>query len=214
MKTLLLTFLLFSISSRLWAQDDIKKDDITIHINGSDAWGGHRFLVDIDIKQNTAKIYYAFQDSIRMAKVSKDANYKRAYANTNKYKNGDPKNKAAWDSIGTLFEKYSIYTRAFKKINLKTDTAYRNLIERVVKANKDELSPDINANSKVTKTYIVIADGNSLNLTIITPSAKRTISTHAPDMEHQPLLIGFMKSTLDKKRNSSAAKKISQWHVQ
>ena len=211
-RRILLTMILLCVSRGLRAQETVSKGDVIIHINGVDAWDGHKFLLDIYVKQNTASIYYAFQDSINSEKLRKDANYQRVYANSIKYNVGNPQSKLAWDTINMLSEKHSVYTRDSKKINLKTDTAYGHLIERVAKASKDELAPDINANAKTTGHFIVVGDGNKVNLTIITSTEKRTISIHALQMKYQPLLAGFIKNTFEKKPDSSTVKKILKWH--
>jgi hypothetical protein len=207
MKSLLFTFLLLFVSSRLWAQDDITKDDIKIRVTYFDM-NEHDFLIDVDIIKTTATVTYISYDSIRFENVRKDFQYQAINKRRLAYKNGDPKVRLTEDSISKIYEKHRIYTRDSKKINLNKDTTYRNLIKRILTSSKDELSPDINANAKITKTYIVTSGSGNFNLVIVTPTSKRSIPAHLPQLETEPLLFNFLKSSLGKKPNSSTVKNI------
>lgn len=207
MKNLILAFLLLFIYSGLWAQDDIKKDDIKIRATYFDM-NEHDFLIDVDIMKTTATVTYISYDSISFKNVRKDPQYQAMNKRRLAYKNSDSKLRLTDDSIGKIYEKHRIYTRDSKKINLKKDTVFKNLLNRLLTASKDELSPDVNANAKITRVYIVNADGGGFNLAIVTPTGKRSIPAHLPQLETEPLLFNFLKSSLGKKPNSGTVKNI------
>jgi hypothetical protein len=208
MKNLLIAvlFVITCLSSQ--AQNDIKKDDIKIRATYSNVIGDHDFLIDVDIKQSEAKITYICYDSIRYEDVRKDPKFQDIQKRIYSYKNDDPKSKLVWDTLSKIFAKHRIYSRDSKKINFSKDTTYRNLINRILTASKDELSPDINANAKITGLYIITADGGGFNLAIVTPGGKRSIPANLPQLETEPLLFNFLKSSFGKKPNSSTVKNI------
>jgi glutaredoxin-related protein len=82
MKTLLLISIFLLVSIELCAQNAIKKSDVVIHITGSDAWGAHRFDVNIYKKASSAKVVYSFLDSLKHSEVRKDPEYERVSEKT------------------------------------------------------------------------------------------------------------------------------------
>jgi hypothetical protein len=208
MKNLLIPAFLLIACLRLQAQNDITKGEIKIRATYMNVLSEHDFLIDVDIIENQAKITYISYDSVQHEKVRKDPQYQDISKRIYTYKNNDPKSKLAWDTLGRIFEKHRIHTRDSKNINLKKDTTYRNLLNRVLTASKDELSPDINANAKTTGTFIVTADGGGFNLAIVAPTGKRGIDSNFPELGKQPLLFNFLKTSLGKKSNSRTVKNI------
>jgi hypothetical protein len=206
MKNLFLTSILLLISSVVLAQNTIQKGDITIQVVGDDPWGDHPFLMDIVQKGNSVKIKYAYCDSINSSDVGKDPQYLDINKRLYRYKSSDPKEKLAWDTVGKIFERHRVYTLSSTSINLKTDTAYSTLVQRVGRVKKQEFMPKVR--SRANEPFIIHSDGFEVTLTIITSTDKVMMPAYPP------LLAGFIKQTLDKKRNSKAVKKILKYYAQ
>jgi hypothetical protein len=205
MKISFLIAVLLLLSSTLLAQNVPKKGDMIIHLTGHDAWVDHKFFVDIYKKGNSAKIVFAYHDSIRYSELRKDTEYNRVNNNLTHYKPDDGRRNAIMDTIGMIFERHSTYTRDSLTFNLKTDTIYKNLLLRLAKANKVELAPKIDQRA---------LDGWNIFLKVITEDNNLYIVVPMPILKTHPLLVNFIKSTLDKNKNGNAVKKIRKYYVE
>jgi hypothetical protein len=200
-KLLFITILLF-ISPELFAQERINKGDIIIHITGSSSVANQKFLVDIYKRDNSVKIVYAYFDKLIYAEAKEDPEYQRAKSNLDKYKADDPKRDLIWDTIGIIFERHSIYTRDSVTVNVKTDTAYINLLQRVANTNKTELTPHIDK---------LVLDGDVISISVNTFNKSLKTNAYAPDVKTHPLLINLITTTLNKGKSSSAVQKIRKF---
>ncbi|MFD2147846.1 hypothetical protein [Mucilaginibacter antarcticus] len=212
MKSIMLTLTLILILQAVVAQNKSPNGDIKVRVTYSDA-DDHSFMIDVDIKDDLANITYLSYDSIRFEKVRKDPQYQDINKRIYTYKNDNPKYNLARDTLGKIFERHRIYTRDTKKVNLKNDTTFRNLLNRILTASKDELSPDINANNKTPGVYIITTrEATNFNLVIVSPTGKRSIPVDIPMANTNPILFSFIKSSLSKKPNSSAVKNILKFY--
>ncbi|MES2378014.1 MAG: hypothetical protein V4553_15610 [Bacteroidota bacterium] len=204
-KSFLLISIFLFISVDLFAQSIVKKGDIVIHLTGNDAFVNHRFYIDIYKKSNSVKVVYSYLDSLKHSEVGKDPEYARVENKKQEYEDNDPKRKLHWDTIGMIFERHKAYTRDSVTINLKTDTAYSNLLQRVANVDKAELAPKIDP---------MVLDGDSMSINIITTDKNMQAAAHAPGAKTHPLLFSFITSTLNKDRKSSAVKKIRKYYTE
>jgi hypothetical protein len=205
MKTLLLIAVCLFTSVELSAQNAVKKGDIVIHLTGNDAFVNHRFYIDIYKKSNSVKVVYSYLDSLKHSEVGKDPEYARVENKKQEYEDGDPRRKLYWDTIGMIFERHKAYTRDSVTINLKTDTAYSNLLQRVAYADKADLAPKIDP---------MVLDGDSMSINIITADKNMQAAAHAPVAKTHPFLFSFITSTLNKDRKSSVVKKIRKYYTE
>ncbi|MCC8424137.1 hypothetical protein [Mucilaginibacter sp. UR6-11] len=205
MKNILLTLASFLISSVLLAQNPVKKGDIVIHLTGSDAYGDHRYMVDIYKKGNYAKVVYAYSDSLKWSEVKVDPDYYRVHPYLAKYDSDYSKRKLIWDTIGIIFEKHTAYTRDSITLNLKTDTAYSNLLRHIMEATKADLAPKIDAR---------VLDGDGMSITVITSDKMIQTAAYAPGVMTHPLMAGLLSKTLNKDKISRAVLKIRKFFSQ
>ncbi len=205
MKNPLLTLIFLLISSALLAQNTVAKWDVIIHLTGSNAWGERRYSVDIYKKGRSAKIVYTYRDTLSRSAVKNDSDYKRTYGTLKKYKADDTRRKLLVDTIRTIIKRYEIYTSDSITLNLKKDTAYKNLLQKMATASKKELVPN--------KPRAVL-DGNGFALSIITAEDKKEIFTDDADLTTYPILVDFIIKTLDKAKNSSTVLKIHKYYLE
>lgn len=164
-----------------FAQESVNKGDVIIHIYNSVAFINYKFMMNIRKKGNEVKINYACMDSVKFSEVRKDPEY------------------SITNSSSTLFDRHTAYTKDSVIINLKRDTAYKNLLLRIANASEIEL--------KQNKKRDVL-DGDHPNFIIINHSGSKTISAHAPDPDEMPLLYRLLQSSLAQAKNSPAVIKI------
>jgi hypothetical protein len=104
-----------------------------------------------------------------------------------------------------IFERLSAFTRDSIIINLKTDTTYASLLQRIAKASNAELAP------KIDMRYL---DGYSISINVITTDKNMQIGISNPEANTHPLLFAFVINTLDKRKNSNAIKKIRKYYTE
>ncbi len=164
-----------------FAQESVNKGDVIIHIYNSVLFINYKFLMDIRKKGNEVKINYACVDSVKFSEVRKDPEY------------------AGINTLNAVFDRHTAYTTDSVTINLKRDTAYKNLLLRIANASEIEL--------KQNKKRDVL-DGDHPNFIIINHSGSKTIRAHAPTPDEMPLLYRLLQSSLAQSKNSAAVIKI------
>jgi hypothetical protein len=199
MKTFLLLPIYLFVVVTLHAQITIKKGGAIIHVNGSDAWVNHEFDLDIFKDGNSVKIKYSYCDSIKFKELRNDPEFRRLNNEHLKYKAGDPNERSIMDTIGQLIKKHKAYTRDSVTLNLKIDTGYRNLLNRIINTGKDVLMPKIDPR---------VLDGYGIILNITTVDKNLSALANNPELKTHPLLFSFITQTLDKNKNSNTVQKI------
>lgn len=206
MKFLSLIFILLMIASVVSAQTDqneTNKSKGMILLNGHDAFGDNKFYINIYLQKNSAKIVCAYRDSIRYADVRNDVTYNQIRLERQKHEVDDLKQSWLIDSIARIFEKHSAYSRDSITIDLKKDKEYRDLLGRFSHANKEELAP------KIERTWL---DGYTVSTCIITKDKNLKVHTDTPGSNTHPLLIKMIASSLSKRKDSDAVKKILMFY--
>jgi hypothetical protein len=196
---LLNTVFCLLLSSLVFAQHVVKKGDITIQIKGYALGMEHLFYLDIYKKRSSATIVYSYLDSVKFAESRKDTLFSFYRAKLRQYPLYDPRGDAITDTVLLLYEKHSDFTRDSIAINLKTDTAYRNLLQRFSNATKEELAP------KVERTWL---DGYSILVDLITDAKRLKVDMDTPHALTHSLLFEMINGTLNKSKNSGAVNKI------
>jgi len=122
----------------LFAQHTVNKGDVVINIYDQDSFI-NKFIMNIYKKGNEVKINYAYWDRTKRSEIRKDPKYQTLANHKLIYHIDDPRRIAAADSLADLFERYAVYTKDSVTVDLKRDTAYRNLLTRITKSSRAEL---------------------------------------------------------------------------
>lgn len=206
MKNILLSFIIVLTPSALLAQSVVKKGDVVIHISGSVvAINDHKFDLDIYKKGNSVEIKYTSCDSIKYAEIRKDPEFRRLNDISFNYEPGIVKRNLMSDSIGMVIEKHKAFTRDSVLLKLKTDTSYRNLLQRIANADKAELTPKIESH---------LLDGYNISIRIITTDKNLFLVASNPELKTHALLFSIIKQTLNKNKNSNAVQKIRKHYTE
>ncbi|MFD2873662.1 hypothetical protein ACFS5N_14345 [Mucilaginibacter ximonensis] len=201
---LLLLAILFYTAKGLFAQEIVNKGDIAIHIVDADAWGMHKFFIDIYKHRNQVKIVYAHRDSIKHAEIRRDPAYKPISHAAFRYPSSDPRGQSALDSLTKYFDLHSVYTRDSVTIDIKHDTAYGNLLSRIAKTSEAEL--------KRKHDDVHVLDGDFPSFIVITNRENKKAEAQSPTMQSHPLLFTLLHHTMEEGKSLKAADKIRKYY--
>jgi ATP-dependent protease HslVU (ClpYQ) ATPase subunit len=191
--------------SALNAQSDMDKAEGMISFKGADAFGEHQFTVRILIKENYAKITYAYKDSIRHSDVRKDLTYSKLSLERHKYKVDEPKPEWILDSTAKILEKHSAYSRDSTIVNLENDKEYADLLECFSNASRDDLAP------KIKRNWF---DGYTVDISVANNQKNLNVFADTPNSSNHPLLINMLSNTLKKRKDSIPVEKILGYYLE
>jgi hypothetical protein len=207
MRILSMVYILISISSSVLAQNSDKKkttSEGTISFQGVDAWGSHKFNVNIYFSNHSGKLVIAFQDSVRISSLRNDLKYISLRVEEGKFGLDEVKPRWISDSLGKVIENHYAYTKDSVSLDLAKHKNYENLLKRFCSVDKHEIVPKIEGNW---------LDGYILSISIATADKRSTLYADTPKSNTHPLLIEMLSSTLDRFRDSAAGNKIRSYYI-
>jgi hypothetical protein len=206
MKHFLILYILLILGFPIMAQnkwDTPSKYEKRISLNGYDAWIAHKFYVDVYINTKSAKIVFAYQDSIRFSNLKTDERYSQLHLEQQKFDPNQLKPRWFIDSVAKVFEEHASYTKDSIFLDLENERGYGELLQRFCNASKEELAPKVENNSM---------DGYTLNISIMTQDKNWKLSTDCPKSNSHPLLFEMMSKTIYKNKYGDAVKKILSFY--
>jgi hypothetical protein len=206
-KSFLLFYVLIFFCLPIAAQNSStksKKDDGTISFRGYDAWVQNHFYVQIYFNNNSAKVIYAYRDSICYADVRKDPRHISMTLEKLKYAVNVPLPRYLIDSSLKIFEDHASYTKDSITINLKENIVFGSLMKRFCKLSTEEINP------KVERDWM---DGYTVNVQISSEGKSLEVRTDTPRLETHPFVIQMISATLGRCESCDAVKKISKYYV-
>lgn len=182
---LLFITILLIYASGSFAQETVNKGDAIIHaqILGPDF--DQKTLIDVYKRDNYAKIDYARFDSTKRSALRRDT----AFLKISKPPYNFTTEQQA--KLNKIYEDYSVYNKNTITIDLKHDTAYRNVLALMINTSRDDL-----ANSKIGK--VAILDGVYFGCTIITDTGKKKVYIHQPTPKTHPIVSDFLKESIER----------------
>lgn len=187
MKTLaklkLLLILLF-FTTRLFAQEIVKKGDLIIHIKISTMNYGYDYM-DIYKRNSKTEIIYAKFDSVDRISMRTDTAYLNAIKNPNYLE------RENMEKRNLIYNRHSIYDTTKVKIDLKTDTAYNKILLAIAQSTKEELEKNLNPNLRHL-------DGFGFLCTIITNEDTKNVSIDTPTQQTHPIASALLEKSYNR----------------
>jgi|GEM_PF-1751646 len=204
LKTALLLFLLLLSYHKLIAQAIVNKGDMIIHIINYDAWGNHKFFVNVYKYRNSVKIVYAYRDSIKYSEIRKDPAYRPLASVAFRYKSTDSRGQVANDNLTNYFDQHSDYTKDSVIVDIKRDTLYKNLLTRIAQTSEAEL--------KRKHDDIDVLDGDFPSFIIIAKNETKKAWAHSPKPQSYPVLYSLLHNTMETGKELKAVNKIRKYY--
>lgn len=202
---ILLAFTLFH--SITFAQDAVKKGDITIHITGNEQNYNDKLLIDIYKRSNTIKIVYAVLDSVKNNQMALDTAFTNNREKFFKYvesfgivsQEKVEKGKILSSKYKAFIKRYSVYYSDSVTLSAKTHTAYNNLLIKIAAASREDLEQRA-YNKKFVKMHSL-----PIEFTVTDKSGVKQAYTQSPNATSNPLLYALLSETLSicRARNTS-----------
>lgn len=168
-----------------------EKEDVVIHIHAVTSVSSTRFYVDVYQSKHRIKLVYSLFDNLRITPLRQDTAFLRLNA-AFVAKGVDAQQRGKlMNALATVFRKYEVYDKDSITLKAKEDTAYVNLIKRVI-TDPDSLLQD-------PKDRVVL-DGTEISCDLITAEGKHTVHTHSPTTTVTPLLYQLLTQSLNQYR--------------
>lgn len=184
---LLLIGLMLLYAVKTLAQATQNTDEVIIHISAERL--EQTRSIDIYKHFDEIKIVYAGSDSIKNIELRRDKEFLKVSNSYMKQIKANKISESTSDSLRMFFDRHRAYDRDSITFKVKTDTAYNNLLTRIIDASDEELlQPEKNARR-------AILDGIVISFNITNGLNKRSLFAHSPSAETHPLLYDLVKRT-------------------
>lgn len=159
-----------------------------IHIKKIGVNFNQKELIDIYRHNGEAKINYAKLDSVKNSELRKDTAFTNIFKPPYQF---TPKQQARLDQF---FEQYSVYHKNTVIVNLKKDTAYTDILNRLENTSQADLEKNLAPN-------IHVLDGAGIGFMITTDQGKKVFGICNPIAETHPIISDFLQKTIERAKS-------------